>query len=325
MMASNSQTGLHTPGSMPQPVHNPNLIAAQDFQQQRAMQQQRIAAMQNGMGNGMNGNINPPQLTPPEQQQQFLQQQMQRRMMIQQQNHGFWARKNAVSRLQQSGPSVSKPSVMSPSSRKQSGTTSRITRGPITKLKRNRDSTSRQPRPPLQSTNSRDMERPDVVFTPLPDASSLSKFPVHPGNLSFTSRTQNNSPYLRRHGTVSGSVEVDRTISKDNTGGEAARLASLLAKFGASRKPDMRRHHIPNKRAGLDGTPYNSNTTPAADSARDSEPPMSATPMTSLVSDNVLDDFDFDSFLHEDGDNEAFVDFNTGSFGMEGSNDDGVE
>ncbi|TEA08736.1 Transcriptional activator somA [Colletotrichum sidae] len=43
-----------------------------------------------------------------------------------------------------------------------------------------------------------------------------------------------------------------------------------------------------------------------------------------LVSDNVLNDFDFDSFLHEDGDNQAF-DFNTGSFGMEGTNEIGAE
>ncbi|KAI3541190.1 SOM1 protein [Colletotrichum paranaense] len=43
-----------------------------------------------------------------------------------------------------------------------------------------------------------------------------------------------------------------------------------------------------------------------------------------LVSDNVLNDFDFDSFLHEDGDNQAF-DFNTGSFGMEGANEIGAD
>ncbi|GKT90467.1 SOM1 protein [Colletotrichum tofieldiae] len=43
-----------------------------------------------------------------------------------------------------------------------------------------------------------------------------------------------------------------------------------------------------------------------------------------LVSDNVLNDFDFDSFLHEDGDNQAF-DFNTGSFGMEGGNEIGAD
>ncbi|KAF6839014.1 SOM1 protein [Colletotrichum plurivorum] len=43
-----------------------------------------------------------------------------------------------------------------------------------------------------------------------------------------------------------------------------------------------------------------------------------------LVSDNVLNDFDFDSFLHEDGDNQAF-DFNTGSFGMEGTNEIGAD
>ncbi|KAF3359401.1 hypothetical protein VDGD_05618 [Verticillium dahliae] len=36
-----------------------------------------------------------------------------------------------------------------------------------------------------------------------------------------------------------------------------------------------------------------------------------------LVSNDVLNDFDFDSFLHEDGDNQGF-DFNAGSFGMEG-------
>lgn len=40
-----------------------------------------------------------------------------------------------------------------------------------------------------------------------------------------------------------------------------------------------------------------------------------------LVSNDVLNDFDFDSFLHEDGDNQGF-DFN-GSFGMEGT--DGIQ
>ncbi|KAK1994340.1 hypothetical protein LX36DRAFT_751786 [Colletotrichum falcatum] len=89
MMASNSQMGPHmmmgTPASIPQGVHNPNLIAAQVAQQQRAIQQQQMAAaMQNGMGNMMNGNMNPQQMTP-QQQQQFLQQQMQHRMMMQQQ------------------------------------------------------------------------------------------------------------------------------------------------------------------------------------------------------------------------------------------------
>lgn len=37
-----------------------------------------------------------------------------------------------------------------------------------------------------------------------------------------------------------------------------------------------------------------------------------------LVSSDVLNDFDFDSFLHEDGDNQGF-DFNAGTFGMEGT------
>ncbi len=36
-----------------------------------------------------------------------------------------------------------------------------------------------------------------------------------------------------------------------------------------------------------------------------------------LTSDNVLQDFDFDSFLHEDGDPSAF-DFNPATFTMEG-------
>jgi hypothetical protein len=42
-----------------------------------------------------------------------------------------------------------------------------------------------------------------------------------------------------------------------------------------------------------------------------------------LVTNDVLNDFDFDSFLHEDGDTQAF-DFN-GGFGMEGTEGIGAD
>ena len=44
-----------------------------------------------------------------------------------------------------------------------------------------------------------------------------------------------------------------------------------------------------------------------------------------LTSENVLDGFDFDSFLHDnDGDNNGF-DFNTGFPSMEGAGEIGAE
>lgn len=43
-----------------------------------------------------------------------------------------------------------------------------------------------------------------------------------------------------------------------------------------------------------------------------------------LVSNDVLNDFDFDSFLHEDADNQGF-DFNATTFGMEGTGEIGAE
>ncbi|KAK1969315.1 hypothetical protein LY78DRAFT_365150 [Colletotrichum sublineola] len=262
--------------------------------------------------------------------------------------HALRGRTNAALRRQQGGPIAANPVMISHSSRKHLGRMSRITRGPMTKLKRNRDSKSLQPRSSSQNANSRDIERSADGFGAPSEFSSRSKFPVYSDSFSLTSRTQNPSPYLRRLGTVSGSVEVDRTISKDNTGGEAARLASLLAKFGASRRPDIQQHHIPSKRPSLDGTSYNSGTTPAADSDKSLRPPtprmfdrLKGTPVAipiaqvasqshadnnqnelaaSLssngmvgfnamtfsdpwVSDNALNDLDFDSFYHSDGDN----------------------
>ena len=44
-----------------------------------------------------------------------------------------------------------------------------------------------------------------------------------------------------------------------------------------------------------------------------------------LVSNDVLNDFDFDSFLHEDGDNQGAFDFNASTFGMEGTGEIGAE
>ncbi|KXH60987.1 SOM1 protein [Colletotrichum salicis] len=77
--------------------------------------------------------------------------------------------------------------------------------------------------------------------------------------------TTNGALRQQQGGTVLGSVKIDRTISKDNTGGEAARLEYLLTKFGASRKPDMQRFHWPSKRRRLNettGNPQQTETMP---------------------------------------------------------------
>ncbi|KAI0596147.1 hypothetical protein F4775DRAFT_594579 [Biscogniauxia sp. FL1348] len=44
-----------------------------------------------------------------------------------------------------------------------------------------------------------------------------------------------------------------------------------------------------------------------------------------LTTDNVLQDFDFDSFLHDNDTGDATFDFNTASFGMEGAGEIGAE
>ena len=44
-----------------------------------------------------------------------------------------------------------------------------------------------------------------------------------------------------------------------------------------------------------------------------------------LTSDNVLNDFDFDSFLHESTDDPGAFDFNSGGFGIGDAGEIGAE
>ncbi|KXH32880.1 hypothetical protein CSIM01_07507 [Colletotrichum simmondsii] len=140
--------------------------------------------------------------------------------------------------------------------------------GQTSKLKRRRDSTSFQSTLLSQNIIWSDMpstpgtfdviEQLDNRIGPASKFSSSSRFPVHlnPLEPSFADRTENPSPYLSRPGTVSGSVKIDRTISKDNTGGEAARLACLLAKLDTSRKVDIQGHFETDKRLGMGEMPH---------------------------------------------------------------------